>query len=856
MKERAAVAANTGTSWHARRPAAWIAMIVAGLVLEQVVLIGPSLIGKKVLLPLDILALPGMYLPSTPGVPPTAPHNRVYSDLVQIETMSQQFAVSEFRAGRWPIWLPDNFCGSPFIYSEYSPFKIPLYCSTATWVFAWPPFFLAIFTGLGAYFFCRRVLQVGPWPAAITAWCWPLTGYFTFWMGYGLTFSIGWLPWLLWAVDSVVRRRSRWAGVWLVPATCLTVVSGQFDVGAEVLLVSGLYAVWCFIDEYGFRCSVRLISPALATVVVGWGLGLALTSIHLLPLMEYSRSSSRLERRSHGETERPPIGLDSLPQVILPDVYGSWQEGYVWAPPANEQGEPVEGNQVESPAATYAGLLATLLLMPLAWCSRRHRSINVFWTIVAVLGVSWSLDLQGFVQLLKLPGINMLSYNRFVFATTFCIVAMMAIGLDVLWRGEARWRWWFCGPVTILLIVLLWCGWSSVELPSGIAKQINQLQRAINEGYQALGVTDQAAVDRIRSTFVLYFSMATALCVFALGGWTLIGLGETGRRWFLPALGTLLVADLMWFAYGRASQCDATLYYPRIPALEQVAKAEPGRIIACGCLPAMLGRSHNLRDVRGYDGIAPQRIIDLLQIAADPRSTTPQYAATQWLTPNILGFPSTSEIQLPPVLDMLNVRYVIFRGVPPPQWHLKPEFASPDYWVMKNPRALPRVFVPERVEMVTDKEERLAKLAAKDFDPRQVAYVEEPVELPAQCRGAAAILEEIPTRVKLSLDMQTAGLVVLADRWDAGWHAYYDEKPLPVLQTNHAVRGVVAAAGKGTIEFRYEPAGFAWALRLCPMALLTLAVWAGVIVWSSRGGRRAATSTPANDSSRARKGRA
>ena len=46
---------------------------------------------------------------------------------------------------------------------------------------------------------------------------------------------------------------------------------------------------------------------------------------------------------------------------------------------------------------------------------------------------------------------------------------------------------------------------------------------------------------------------------------------------------------------------------------------------------------------------------------------------------------------------MLDVRYVIFRGNPPAELH--PEFSSPDYWVMKNPRALPRVFVPERVEM-------------------------------------------------------------------------------------------------------------------------------------------------------------
>ena len=298
----------------------------------------------------------------------------------------------------------------------------------------------------------------------------------------------------------------------------------------------------------------------------------------------------------------------------------------------------------------------------------------------------------------------------------------------------------------------------------------------------------------------------------------------------------------LWFAYGRASQCNANLYYPRIPALEQVAKAEPGRIIGYQCLPAMLARWHNLRNVRGYDGVDPQRIIDLLQIAADPRSTNPQYAATQWLTPKVDITPS-SEIQLHPILDMLDVRYVIFRGNPPPQWHLKPEFASPDYWVMKNPRAC-RVFLCRSAcEMLAEKQVRLAKLAASDFDPRQIAFVEEPVELPAKCRGDAAIVEEIPTRVKVSLEMQTRGLVVLADRWDAGWHAYYDEKPLPVLQTNHAIRGVVVPAGKGTLEFRYEPASYTWALRLCATALLALVGWAGGIVWTSQGAGKPAGGT-------------
>ena len=377
MKETAAAGTNGGAWRRAARSTAWTALVVAGVVSAQVILIGPSLTGQKILLPLDFLTMPGMYLPRLPHTQPKVPHNTVLSDLVLMEPMCRQFAVSEFRAGRWPIWTPNNFCGAPFIYSEYSPFKIPMYCSTSPLAFAWPPFFLAIFTGLGAYFFCRRVLQVGPWPAIIAAWCWPLTGFFVFWMGYSLTYSLGWLPWLLWIVNAVVRRKSPWAGLWLAPATCMAIVSGQHDVGAQVLLFSGLYAVWCFIDEYGRRCFTRQILPALATIVVGWGLGLALASVYLLPVLEYSRSSSRVERRIRGKEERPPIGPEALPEMVIPDMYGSTQEGYLPVFPK------YQGNQLESSATAYTGLLATILLMPLAWCSRRHRSINLCWTAMA-----------------------------------------------------------------------------------------------------------------------------------------------------------------------------------------------------------------------------------------------------------------------------------------------------------------------------------------------------------------------------------------------------------------------------------------------------------------------------------------
>jgi len=136
--------------------------------------------------------------------------------------------------------------------------------------------------------------------------------------------------------------------------------------------------------------------------------------------------------------------------------------------------------------------------------------------------------------------------------------------------------------------------------------------------------------------------------------------------------------------------------------------------------------------------------------------------------------------------------------------------------------------------VVQERKARLDKLAAATFKPQEVAYVEEPLGFDAPCRGVAEITEEISTRINISLNMQTAGLVVLADRWDAGWRAYLNGRRVPIWRTNHALRGVVAQAGHATLEFRYEPQSFVWGMRLAGFAAIMMIGWVGATGWQMR----------------------
>jgi hypothetical protein len=443
--------------------------------------------------------------------------------------------------------------------------------------------------------------------------------------------------------------------------------------------------------------------------------------------------------------------------------------------------------------------------------------------------MSWSLNLPGLVQLLRMPGLNLMSHNRFVFVTAFALLILAAAGLDALWQGNISRRWWFLAPMALLVGLAAWCSYRAAALPEPIA---TELAATVRQGKVVSRICDMADVLEVQSSFRRYHAAAAGLAAVGVAGWCCLWFRARIGRGAFALLAALLIAELLWFDHGHVTQCDPALYYPRVPVLEQLAAAPPGRIIAFNCLPANLAQTHGLDDVRGYDGVDPAQWVDLLKTTANPNSNMPRYSLIQWLTPEGKIFPP-GRVGLSPILSMINVRYVVFRGKPLPGFD--PPFQGVDYYALENPKALPRVFVPQRVETVEDYQERLRRLSAATFDPRQIAYVESPVDLPALCQGSASISKESPQRVTVAADMTTPGLLVLADRWDPGWKAYLDGRQAPILPTNHALRGVVVPEGRHVLDFRFEPSPLAWGLVASGIALAAWLAWTAAVAWRSPG---------------------
>jgi hypothetical protein len=796
-----------------------VALLLLGLVSSQILLYGPSLAGTKVLLPLDTLAYKGVYLPAPANGVNPVPYNHVLLDLVLDGAPTMEYAAKEMRAGRIPLWNPQSFAGVPFVgFPNYSPFFLIFCCWPSPMTFAYLQLIGSVLAGIGAYLFFRRALGVGFWAATIGAWCYPLTGFLVQWQGYGLAWVVAWLPWILLAVDYTVREAKGFGPILLAVFTAAAALSGQLDVAALVLLSSGLYAISRLVEVHGWTNYRRGAIPAIAALTLGWGLGLCMAAPYIVPLVEYSHTGERFSRRAAGEEERPPFGLAALPQVVLPNLYGSTQKGSM---------RIVDGNQMESSAAGYAGLLATLLLAPLAFCHRDLKGGSFWWLGLLVLSLGWVLNIPGLVHLMRLPGANMLSYNRWMMLTGFTLTVLAVTGIDAFMRGMVKPRHWFAVPALLAAGLCAWCLYRMDHLPA----ELSILDVPANAMYR--GIPARQALAMAREYFTFYYAVGAGLGALTMGGWAVLYAGAQRRGRMVAIAGSLMMVELLMYAYNARPQCDPALYYPRVSALEELKQRPSGRILGVECLPPALNLILGLPDIRGYDAVDPKRLLDVLEFAREPGTPSIPYARTQGFIP--WGtWTNDGSLHISPVLSMLNVRYLIFCQDLPNQ--IKAIIRGDGYTVVENELAMARTFVPQTVQVVDEGQHLMDQLRAVTFDPVRVSYVTEHVDLPAVSRGTAKILEEFPERVVVDARMNTAGIVVLADLWDKGWQAQVDGQAMPILVVNHAIRGVVLPAGQHRVVFRYMPDSvrIGWI-----MSGTAVAVGLGWAAWIMRWGRKA-----------------
>lgn len=156
--------------------------------------------------------------------------------------------------------------------------------------------------------------------------------------------------------------------------------------------------------------------------------------------------------------------------------------------------------------------------------------------------------------------------------------------------------------------------------------------------------------------------------------------------------------------------------------------------------------------------------------------------------------------------------------------------------VYANAGDLGRAFVVSQAVVVADEVAALTAVQENAVQLGQVVVLElegkpaPPATKPQESApGIVTILEAGVNRVTLRAEMTSAGFVVLADAYDAGWRAMVSGQPAPVYRANTVVRAVYVPAGAHEIIFQYWPMPFIIGAIVSGLTLLgaLLGLWWG-----------------------------
>ncbi|MEN6606353.1 MAG: hypothetical protein ABFD60_03845, partial [Bryobacteraceae bacterium] len=179
-------------------------------------------------------------------------------------------------------------------------------------------------------------------------------------------------------------------------------------------------------------------------------------------------------------------------------------------------------------------------------------------------------------------------------------------------------------------------------------------------------------------------------------------------------------------------------------------------------------------------------------------------------------------------LDLLNVRYIVR---PVTAGEPNPVYQDAAWKIYENPTACPRAWLVHKTEVERSPSALRMRLDSKEFDPRRVALLPQPLPVqldpvPETAVESVRLERYEPRRVELNVQTQGRALLVLSEVFYPGWKATVNGRETNIVEADRALRGILVPAGASRVIVAYEPRSvFAGAtLTIASFCLLPVAL--------------------------------
>ena len=744
--------------------------------------------------------------------------------------------VRAIHSGAWPLWDPGPGFGQPLLADPSAMIAYPptwLNLLLPAWLY-YSVFAVAhlAFTVLGAFLLARRWGHSRA-AAATSAGLWGLSGpvlsLVTLWHHYA---SAAWMPWVFLAAErALLRRRARDVVLWGLTVAA-QIVAGSADMCAMTLLAVAAYAAtrWVRWRRPGARRNRHLLMAAGGALA----LALALSAVLWMPALELARHTARFGLSAQTRTfwSVHPLGLL---QAWCPSLwYGV------------ELKEPLWALMWESREPFLASLYVGAASLPLAAAAvaggrPRRRFLAGFALAALLVALGRNAPFYGAVVAV-FPPLRILRFPmKCCVPAAFAWSLLAGMGVDALRRarsGRPARAALVAGSVlaagagaaALLLLARPLLAAPLIELRPAAAAAVRPLVASLGGGAAAalLAALLAGAALRWPQQTARWAALAGALAVLDVA-WFNRSINETGHRtiYARPPVVDVLRREgaQRVYAYDYAfGNGERHLGPPKAAALagippgwklgEAMALAEQMRL-----MPPTAGRwgidtayEHDLRGLYTYEAGQLVLLMDRMEGTPFVRLMLRMGATTHVVALHGEGLEGLRPVETLPGLFLQPVRV----------------FAVPD--------PLPRAYAVAGVRPASGLA-AFSEVLKPEFDPARE------VVLPAGTTGGAApgpagsvhIVSRASDRLRLEAVMERAGWVVAAEGYQAGWRAWVDGRPQPVLQANLAFRAVAVDAGTHIVEMRFRPPAALAGAAVSLVAALAAAAFA----WR-RGPARAA----------------
>jgi len=588
----------------------------------------------------------------------------------------------------------------------------------------------------------------------------------------GVITTGAWLPWALWALNTLATRFT-WRTVgWGAACIGLALLAGHTATFIYLAMMLGAYTLML---AWHLQPNKRK-RYLLMTAVMGC-LGVTLTGIQLLPMLRTISSSTRLGIADYAFASRFSWPVGYLITLLVPNFFGEPVRTGYW------------GDGIYDEMIFYVGLLPLMLI----WVAGRTRqdkqtrNHSSFWLGVAGVSIltafgSYSIVhrlLYRFVPLFS----NMRAPARAGFLFTCSAAALTAFAIHSLSHADSDERQHLLIPLT----------------PSRVAGVLAITAVLVIGAYglYAWGRDSNPEAGR-------FWHLANEIAVFGLffslaAGWL--------RRWDEPspsrhlaiAALILILLDLWTLGSGLVKVVPAPLsgYWERVA---QQTGSEAGRVLPWGLsiFEQNGALSYNVRNVFGYNPLEDENYNRFITFNPDPRAR---------------------------IYDLLNVTHVS-ATVPlalteDDTLTLLTEVGG--VFIYSRSTALPRVWMADSLESASD-DTIVTLINDPSFDPLQTTIVEPGINCPYGNAGVVSINEDTePEVIKAHVESE-GGVVVFSERFAPGWEAVLDGADVPIIKADGILRAVCVPPGEHDIQLRYQPPSLLWGAVLSAISLIVTGI--------------------------------